>query len=283
MKNQEMYCCRCKSYSKGQSSICFDKYEKRYEVVSGYESVFDMLEIYLTENFENEEELRERFPWITDIGREFDNLCDKCVRDMIEKKEARSEDEKEFRAPFYTACCDNYVLKVAEADLPNFLVVVKVKKFPYISYYLIVSWEDEYKYAMQDFEGTVYFVPEDKEFFNYYKNCTICKDCFDKNFSKYEPTLIEDHPVLHDLPTLKSNMEMLVDFHLRDKVMNRFSCNTPEFQEEFLERFYMYESRKNMLDLKSKLRAYFLKRNLAIIRRHIPISKDIYNMILNAK
>jgi hypothetical protein len=279
-----MYCDRCKSYSNGQSSICFDKYSSRYEIISGYESDFDMMKIYLTGDFKTENELRERFPWITNIGKEFDNLCNDCVRNMIKDKEARSEDIEHFFAPFYTACCDRYISEIKEEDFHNFFVVSKQNKSPYISYYLIVSWEDEYKYAMQDFQGESYLIPQGKEFFNYYPNCTICKNCFTPNFSKREAFHIEDHPVLHSLGYLKASMEQFLDFHLRDgkSIITRSSCkySESEYQEYFLERFYWYQSRKNMLDLKRELRFFVLNRNLNIIKEYISIPKDICNLIL---
>ena len=268
--------------------MCYDKYADRYEIISGYGSNFDMSKIYLVPNCKSEEELRERFPWITNIGQQFNNLCDECIRKMLYDKEARVESMDTFTAPFYTTCCDKYVSELSETDISSFscyLKVEKINKFPYLSRYIITSWEDEYKYGGEDFEGMSYLVLQGKEFFNYYPYCTICLECFSKHYIETECFAVDNHPVLHSLERLKGDMECLLDFHLRDDqaVITRSSCQKSAFKEEFLDRFYMYQSRKNMLELKEKLRSYFLKRNLNIIREYINIPKDIYNLILHSK
>lgn len=276
-----IFCDRCKSYSPGESSVCYDKYSGRYGIISGYGSDFDTSKIYLTSNFKNEEELRERFPWITNMGEQFNNLCDECIRKMIHDKEARAECYDMFIAPFYTACCDKYLPELKEGDFSTYLQVEKSNKFPYLSRYVTVSWEDVYKYCMEDFEAESFLISEGKEFFNYYSYCTICRSCLEKYYEPEDCVPINDHPVLHSLSSLKSGMEILLDFHLRDgKVeITRHSCSISDFQEDFTGRFYMYSSRKNMLELKHKLRHYILKRNLDIIKQYFRIPKDIYNLI----
>ena len=280
-----IFCDRCHMYSPGESSVCYDKYVGRYEIIGGYGSDFDMCKIYLVENFKSEEELRERFPWITNMGQEFNNLCNKCIRSMLHDKEARAECRDTLVAPFYTACCDKFVAEVKQEDLSSYYQVEKFNKFPYLSRYILVTWEDQYKYEMQDFEGPSYLIQDGKEFFNYYPYCSICLECFQKHYIERECFAVDNHPVLHSLGSLKGDMEVLLDFHLREdnSIITRFSCQKPDFKEEFLERFYMYQSKKNMIELKDKLRFYLLKRNLDIIRQHIHISKDIYNLILNTK
>ena len=277
----DIYCTKCLIYSPGESSVCYDKYSGRYEIISGYGSDFDMSKIYLTENFKSEEELRKSFPWITNIGQEFNNLCDDCIRKMLQDKEARAECYDTLIAPFYTACCDKYVIEVKEEDFSTYLQVTKSNKFPYLARFIIVSWEDVYKYQMEDFEGTSFLISKGKEFFNYYPYCTVCRSCLETHYVKEDCVAIDNHPVLHSLSRLRSDMEMLLDFHLRDdhSKITRHSCSTSDFQEDFTERFYMYSSRKNMLELKKKLRVYILKRNLNIIKQYISIPKDIYNLI----
>ena len=281
----DLTCDRCSLRSPGQSSVCYDKYVGRYEIICGYGSDFDMCKIYLVQNFKSEEELRERFPWITNMGQEFNNLCNKCIRSMLHDKEARAECRDTLVAPFYTACCDKFVSEVKLKDLSSYYQVEKFNKFPYLSRYILVTWEDQYKYEMQDFEGKSYIVTQGKEFFNYYPYCTICLECFEKHYIKPECFAVDNHPVLHSLRTLKNEMESCLDFHLREDnvVVTRFSCTNSYFKEEFLKRFYMYQSKKNMLELKDKLRSYILKRNLNIIRKYVSISKDIYNLILRTK
>lgn len=281
----DIFCSKCKSYSPGESSVCYDKNSGRYEIISGYGSDFDMSKIYLVPNFKNEEELRERFPWITNIGQQFNNLCDECIRKMLYDKEARAECHDIFIAPFYTACCDKYITEVKQEDLALYLQVEKINKFPYLSRYIIISWEDQYKYERQDFEGQSFLVLQGKEFFNYYPYCTVCLECFSTHYLEENCSPIEEHPVLYNLRTLKNDMESYLDFHLREDnaIITRFSCQNEYFKEEFIERFYMYQARKNMLELKEKLKSYFLKRNLNIIRKYIYIPKDIYNLILHSK
>ena len=210
-------CDRCGLFKSGQSSICLDilsvkshskeNYEKedyenenyalkdvyRYFISSGYNSKYDMARIEFPKHFENETELRETYPWIGNIGQEYDNICDDCISSMLFSKELISTGGlSDIVFPFYTVCCN----KLFQDDVykENELYQVRyVKNFPYASYYQIFLYEYE-----EDKNSIKYI----KSFpFPYHENCIICEKCVRK--LRNEPVITYEDVFEHRMILLK--------------------------------------------------------------------------------
>lgn len=279
-------CDRCELYAKGQSSICGyqnrrkskddyksleefpNRFYTEYRIVSGYNSKFDMRYIFINGEHHN---IKEKFPWLREIGKDVDNICDDCVFDMIRKKEATLIDSD--CVPFYTACCDNFVDDLNHPE--NYFTVSRVNNFPYLSYYCIVNNEN----------GNVVYISEDElNFINYYDYCNICSSCLNGNKNKilaYIPEIDKEHPVSYTLMSLRSNSEVFLPFKERGKEsLYKNAVTNEDTKSEYNERFLSYISKKNHLLLKKALTFYFISRNLNIMREYIFISKDVFNYIL---
>ncbi len=279
-------CDRCGLYAKGESSICAYQNSKKskddyksleeicntfyteYRIVSGYNSKFDMEYIFINGEHQN---IREKFPWLREIGKDVDNICDDCVFDMIRQKEATTIDSG--AAPFYTICCDDFVDSLDYME--NYFTVTRVGNFPYLSYYCMVNIEN----------GDVVYISEDDiNFVNYHDYCIICKICLNKIKDKllnYIPEINKEYPVSYTLSSLRSHAEVFLPFTERGKEsLYKNAVTNEDTKDEYNERFLSYISKKNHLLLKKALTFYFISRNLNIIREYVFISKDIFNYIL---
>jgi hypothetical protein len=303
-------CDRCGLFKSGQSSICLDilsvnrhlkeEYEKedyekedyenenyalkdvyRYFISSGYNSKYDMARIEFPKQFENETELRETYPWIGNIGQEYDNICDDCISSMLFSKELISTGGlSDIVFPFYTVCCNKLFQDVDtyKENKENKLYQVRyVKNFPYASYYQIFLYKDK---------NSVKYI---KSFpFSYHENCIICEECVRK--LRNEPVItysdVFEHrkhsPVYFTLRDLLEAIEIYIPFELKgeknyDTIVNFVH---ESLRERFKMSLAMYKSKKNHLLLKKELSKYIIKRNIDIIRTKYFISKDIVSMML---
>ena len=295
-------CDRCGLYSAGQSSICeisfliytredyeslneTEKLGKRYAIISGYNSCYDSLHIILTGDISTEKELRERHPWITEIGEHVDNLCDDCIEKMLRNKEAIQGNNDVLFAPFYTSCCNKLFLE--EIDSKEFYDVrEEITTFPYVSYLKIFNWSD----ILANTDKEPCYIKEEDAFFSYSYSfqCVICKDCFncfaiDKIVSDIPKNLTKKYfPYRYTLAYLRSKCEMYVDFPDRGKELTLTGPNLydPRDIQRYKWSYYYYLSKKNNLLLKKKLSLFIAKRNLSLLRNHFPISNDVISSIL---
>ncbi len=270
-------CDRCGLHKEGQSSICKDE-EEKYEIISGYDSKFDGIRITLNGEYENLEKLKEKFLWLQNIGENFDNICDDCVFNMIQIKEAKMQDNEGFSVPFYTACCDKFI--TAMTDQENFYKISKEKRFPYLSYYAMYNCMKNYWDELDN--GNLKYVSDDDLFFDYYEQCTICVECLNKSRQKLSSVLEmdNDNPVCHTLHNLINRAKSYLEFELRDYPLTENSCKNGYTKDEYIKVYYKYLSRKNNLEIKKELSIYLMSRNLNIMREYLFISKDIFNYIL---
>lgn len=269
-------CERCGLHKEGQSSICKDE-GKKYEIISGYESKFDTIRITLNGEYENLTELKDKFPWLQNIGENFDNICDDCVFDMIRNKEAKIQDNEGFSVPFYTACCDKFITSIT--DQGNFYKIIKEKRFPYLSYYSMYNCLKNYWYELE--QQNLKYVSDDDLFFDYYEHCTICVDCLNKHRLKLISVLkIDDHnPVSQTLHNLTIQAKNYVEFELRNSPLNKNSCKNEYTKDQYVQVYYKYLSRMN-LAIKNELSIFIVCRNLNIMREYLFISKDLCEYIL---
>lgn len=316
-----MECNRCGLYAKGESIIlkyahhyserckvnrkAYETYNEldesdivHYIVVSGYDSEYDNNTFYLTNgennidfiNEENNEELRNRYPWISDMEEDFDNLlCDDCISDMIFYKELIN-DKPKFGSAGYTTCCNKYYSKFDE----NYYSIYRINKFPYVSYYKFTEITD---YECGYVKNNGIYIDGDNLFFDYYPNCIVCKSCFSKcnniitetEFSELDLN-IEDLPSFYTLRWLRiaaqNHMHLkpsdFYDFYAKEITL-KYAKNLNEFfnKRMYLKYTYMYLSKKNHLALKYDLLKYMARKNLYMIRKNMPsLNKDMINYIL---
>ena len=295
-------CDRCGLYAKGQASICVKKYfkqvtredyesldetykmENKYIISSGYESRYDSESIRLTGNLSTEKELRERHPWITNIGNDVDNLCDDCITKMLIDREAVGETNDTLINPFYTSCCN----KLFE-DVPHYKIfydVAIVDLFPYLSYFKIINWN-----VYGHINPKLIYIREEDAFFSFSPSlqCVICEDCIDKNRDKInsDVTMIkvikqQYFPYQYTLENLRSNCETYIDFPNRGKELTLTSHDNryPRDIRKYRINYYYYKSKKNNLLLKRELSLFIAKRNLYLLRKYFPISNDVMSCIL---
>lgn len=279
-------CDRCGLHAKGESSICSypnrkkskDDYKSlaefpngiytEYRILSGYNSKFDMKYIFINGEPQN---IREKFPWLKEMGKDFNNICDDCIFDMIRQKEATMGGFDTI--PFYTVCCDNFVDNLDYIE--NYFQLTRVNHFPYLSYYAVQQIGDS---------NVVYISEDDMNFINYYDDCIICRTCLIQNKKKLLssiPEIDEEHPVLYTLMNLRSNAEVFLPFELREREnLYKNAVINEDTKDEYNESFSFYISKKNHLLLKKDLSFYFVSRNLNIMREYVFISKDVFNYIL---
>lgn len=273
-------CDRCGLFSKGQSSICWDN-NLKYEIISGYESTFDTLKILVNGEYENLAMLKEKFPWLQNIGPNVDNICDDCVFNMIHHKEAtiQMQDFGGFRFCFYTSCCDKFIDNAGgKEDTKNYFRVEKENRFPYLSYYMIYNCMPSFLEDPRENEETKYISTE-KSFFDYYEGCLICLECLEKQkLLTSIPTFKFNSPVFRSLKYLENDARC--DISNSEEVLHKNSCTNEYTKNDYIKAYYMYISRRNNLEIKKELSVYFISRNLNIIRKYIFISKDIFSHIL---
>jgi hypothetical protein len=298
-------CDRCGLFSAGQSSVYKtkrskenskedyeslkeyeDSYEK-YTIVSGYGSTYDGQCFELTGNISTLEELKNKYPWITNIGQEFDNLCDDCITKMLINKEVCCNNNDGLVTPFYTGCCDKLFRE--KIDITLFYNVDKINLFPYLSYFKFTNWDI---YNDKDLE--TYFIKAENSFFTFYPGCTICKDCLtihrDKMMLEFEDEHMETedikYPYYYTLRHLRAYCQLLNSLEYdseKGKELTLRSYNPllrPKEVQQYRERYYAYKSKKNNLLLKKELSYFFAKRNLSILRNYFPISNDVISSIL---
>ena len=295
-------CDKCGLYLGGQSSIrvtksCKEtkredyesldetyKMENKYVICSGYESRYDSESIRLTGNFSTETELREKHPWITDIGEDVDNLCDDCITKMLIDREAVGETNDILTSPFYTSCCDKLFEDVS--DYKIFYDVTIVDLFPYLSYFKIINWK-----VYGNIDPPSIYIKEEDAFFSFSPSlqCVICEDCLNKNRDKInsDTTMIkvieqQYFPYQYTLENLRSNCETYIDFPNRGKELTLTSHDNryPRDIRKYRINYYYYKSKKNNLLLKKELSFFIAKRNLYLLRKYFPISNDVISCIL---
>jgi hypothetical protein len=279
-------CDRCGlDNKKGQSSVCirFDSadfskedYERDNEndireklfksfVMAGYNSKYDNAKIEFSKQFKNEYELRETYPWIGNIGEEYDNLCDDCVSNMLINKELIYVGGiDDLRTPFYTSCCDKLITEFNYRQKYYDLRLVNI--FPYLSYYVIENEQE--------------FVCVSSLNFPYHLNSIICENCY-KNLNNENMIYITDHPVNYTLKELRNNVEQYIKFDLRGTNIDYKTINVDPTMKKFFENSYHnYYSKKNNLLIKKELSKYIARRNINILRTKFSLCKDIVSMIL---
>jgi hypothetical protein len=310
-------CDRCGLYAKGQSSIYeFNLFEeenrkdyesleethrdtkKKYSIISGHNSDYDDFNIELTGNIQTQEECLEKHPWITNIGDQFDNLCDDCIKKMLINKEAIPSANDMLVIPFYTSCCDKLIMDVPDAKL--FYEIRKINLFPYFTYLKCISCYDINEMYANNSDTISFDIPyikeEDALFIlpNGYSQCTICRDCLVKNsaftnikcvenFAFVEDMEIKDHPCFYTLRQLRYRCEIYLNWDDRKKNITLTSYGTciskiqiPQYKNWY----YFYMSKKNNLLLMRELSYFFARRNLSILRNYFPISNDAISLIL---
>ncbi len=286
-------CDRCGLHKEGQSSIReypdrkenikkdyetleFSLHSKnKYKICPGYESRFDSVCIYINGEYENVAKLKEQFSWIQNIITP--NICDDCIFDMIQLKEARIQDVND-SFPFYTACCDKFVPNMD--NIQDYFNVFKINNFPYLSYYKLENCKDIWDKWGEDID--VKYLPDDEKFFDYYGCCNICISCLkNKNLFSADPRITKDHPSFYTLFNLRREAEMYLPMSLKNKEILYKNAVKAEFSAQRYNHLYdMYFSKKNNLLLKKDLSIYLMSRNLSIIRQYIFISKDVFEYIL---
>ena len=270
-------CDRCGLYAKGQSSICFDG-TGNYKIITGYESDYDLLQILINGKYENEEKLKGKFPWLQNVGLNFENICDDCIFDMIKLKEAKIQDNENFAFLFYTSCCDKFIdNKYGKEDTKNYFKIIKEVKFPYLSYYKIYNCTENYWDELN-----VKYISDDALFFDYYENCIICLDCLNRNkVLNLIPEIDYKHPVLKSLKAWRDHLKNFLDFELLDNEnFYKNDCTNEYTRDDYIQKYYKYLSRMNNLAINKELSLYLMSRNLNIMREYLFISKDIFNYIL---
>jgi len=273
--NNVNYCDRCKTFSEGDNTVVSKVEDKpitreNYETLddTSYE-VNDKPTYYIDADYGSDYDTckirlvcTECSDECSDKCSKWKNLCDNCIGLLLVRREAIPEHDEGIIYPCYTACCDKLCVDNVENTLYN---IEKVNCFPYTHYYRV-------KYE----GGSTYITGVDFPDF-----CVICEEClYDYDESDDYPFNRSD-PVHYALRTLRTEVEFYIHRRVDFQYNPLLNGNNFYRSKEYIDLWYMYQSKRNMLLLKRELSYHVAKRNLELIKDKFWVPKDIFNLILS--